>query len=478
MPSFLGDIELRGYAFEMAGTALLFLILGLGAIAWITGRARAAVFVREGAAKRRGYVNSLPSYHGWYLALWAVIPALAFLAIWNAISPGLITNMVLSDPAAADLPQDGFARAAILSEARAIAQGVQDTAFQVKAESFVPLYSKALAFYRWIGFGITITLLFAGGAYAYTRLKPDLRARHKVERLVMLALLIASLIATVTTIGIFASLILETIRFFQMVSPVEFLFGTNWSPRDTIVAGNDNGYGAIPLFWGTIFVGAIIAMIVAIPLGLMSAVFLTQYASHRLRSWLKPILEILAGVPTVVYGYFAALTVAPAVRDFAVMIGFSNAASDNALAAGVVMGVMIIPLVSSMADDSIAAVPSAMRDGSLAMGATKSETIKKVLLPAALPGVVGGILLAVSRAIGETMIVVMAAGYTANMTANPFKSISTITVQIKALLTGDINFNGPQVLAAFALGLTLFLVTFLLNLMALHVVKKYREAYD
>lgn len=462
----------------MAGTALLFLIFGLGLMAWITGRARAAVFVREGQGRQRGYVNSLPSYHGWFMCLWAIIPSLIFVLIWDAISPGLATNMVLSVPNAADLPQDAFARAAILSEARMIAQGVQQTSFQPMADTFVPLYRDALSHYRWIGFALSMVLFFAGALYAYTRLKPDLRARNKVEQLIMIALLVASLIATITTIGIFASLIFETIRFFQMVSPIEFLFGTNWSPQETITPGADNGYGAIPLFWGTIFVGAIIAMSVAIPLGLMSAVYLTQYASPALRKWLKPILEVLAGVPTVVYGYFAALTVAPAVRDFAVAVGLNNAASDNALAAGVVMGVMIIPLVSSMADDSIAAVPGAMRDGSLAMGATKSETIKKVLLPAALPGVIGGILLAVSRAIGETMIVVMAAGYTANLTANPLSSISTITVQIKALLTGDINFDGPQVLAAFALGLTLFLVTFLLNLFALRVVKKYREAYD
>jgi phosphate transport system permease protein len=423
-------------------------------------------------------VNSLPAYHGWYLALWAVIPALIFLLVWDMISPALVTNLVLTHPAAAGIAGDSFSRGAVLSEARAIALGIQETAFQPQAEALVPVYASALSRYRWIGFAITLTLFLVGALFAYTRLTPDLRARTKVEKLVMVLLLAASLIATLTTIGIFASLIFETVRFFQLVSPIEFLFGTRWSPSENIGAGYDNGYGAIPLFWGTIFVGAIIAMIVAVPLGLMSAVFLTQYASPQLRSWLKPILEILAGVPTVVYGYFAALTVAPLVRDAAVAIGFQNAASDNALAAGVVMGIMIIPLISSMSDDSIAAVPRAMRDGSLAMGATKSETIKNVLLPAALPGVVGGILLAVSRAIGETMIVVMAAGYTANLTANPFASISTITVQIKALLTGDINFNGPQVLAAFALGLTLFLVTFILNVMALRVVKKYREAYD
>ena len=462
----------------MTGTALLFLVLGLGLIGWIAGRARAAAFVRSAKNGPRGTVNSVPYYHGWFVAICAIAPALVFMFIWQSISPSLVTNMVLSAPAAADLPQEGFARAAILSEARAIAQGFQTAAFQGGSEKLVPLYKSALSYYKWIGVAATLLLLFAGGAYAFTRIKPDFRARSKVERVVMFGLLVASLIAILTTLGIFASLIFESWRFFSMVSPFEFLFGTEWNPKSVVTPGADNGYGAIPLFWGTIFIGAIIAMIVAIPLGLMSAIFLTQYASANVRKWMKPILEILAGVPTVVYGYFAALTVAPAVRDFAVMLGVSNAASDNALAAGIVMGVMIIPLVSSMSDDSIAAVPSAMRDGSLAMGATKSETIKQVLLPAALPGVVGGVLLAVSRAIGETMIVVMAAGYTANLTANPFATITTVTVQIVALLTGDQDFGSPHTLAAFALGLALFVTTFFLNYVALRVVKKYREAYE
>ena len=462
----------------MTGTALLFLVLGLGLVGWIFGRARASGFVRNAKGGPRGTVNSLPYYHGWFVAICAVAPALLFMLIWQSVSPALVTNMVLSAPAAAELPQDTFARAAILSEARAIAQGFQATAFQDMSDKLVPLYKGALSYYKWLGVAATLLLLFAGGAFAFTRLKPDFRARSKVERVIMFGLLVASLIAIITTLGIFASLIFETWRFFSMVSPFEFLFGTDWNPKSVITPGADNGYGAIPLFWGTIFIGAIIAMIVAIPLGLMSAIFLTQYASFTVRKWMKPILEILAGVPTVVYGYFAALTVAPAVRDFAVMLGVSNAASDNALAAGIVMGVMIIPLVSSMSDDSIAAVPNAMRDGSLAMGATKSETIKQVILPAALPGVVGGILLAVSRAIGETMIVVMAAGYTANLTANPFDTITTITVQIVALLTGDQDFGSPHTLAAFALGLTLFVTTFFLNYAALRVVKKYREAYE
>jgi phosphate transport system permease protein len=284
--------------------------------------------------------------------------------------------------------------------------------------------------------------------------------------------------AVFTTFGIVASLLYESWRFFSLVSPMEFLFGTHWTPRTDLVPGEENGFGSVPLFWGTIFIGAIIAMIVAIPLGLMSAIYLTQYAPATLRKWLKPMLEILAGVPTVVYGYFAALTVAPAVRDFALLIGMKDPTSESALAAGLVMGVMIIPLVSSMSDDSITAVPQSMRDGALALGATKSETIRKVLFPAALPGIVGGIMLAVSRAIGETMIVVMAAGLAANLTINPFSSVTTVTTQIVQLLTGDQEFDSAKTLAAFALGLVLFLITFALNIYALRIVKRYREAYE
>ncbi len=257
-------------------------------------------------------------------------------------------------------------------------------------------------------------------------------------------LLGASLIAILTTAGIVASLLYEAGRFFSVVPITDFLFGTHWSPQ--VIDPRDPGasLGAVPLFWGTFFIGAVIAMAVAIPFGLMSAIYLTQYAAPRARRIMKPVLEVLAGIPTVVYGYFAALTVAPAVRQFAVAIGIDWASSESALAAGLVMGVMIIPFVSSMADDSLAAVPSAMRDGSLAMGATTSETITRVMLPAALPGVVGGVLLAVSRAIGETMIVVMAASGVATLTANPFASTTTVTRQIVDLLTGEASSTAPR----------------------------------
>jgi len=326
--------------------------------------------------------------------------------------------------------------------------------------------------------GIAAVLIVAGFAIGFLKIKPDFRARQKVENVVVACLILASLVALVTTFGIVLSLLFETSRFFALVPVHEFLFGTHWSPANDVVAGEENGFGAVPLFWGTIFIGAIIAMIVAIPIGVMCAIYLTQYASSRLRAWLKPLLEILAGIPTVVYGYFAALTLGPLVRELAIAIGMENPTSESALAAGLVMGVMIIPLISSMADDSIAAVPSAMRDGALSLGSTKSETIRKVLVPAALPGIVGGVLLAVSRAIGETMIVVMAAGMAANMTVNPFASVTTVTTQIVQLLTGDQEFDSAKTLSAFALGLVLFIITLLLNVVALTIVKRYREAYE
>ncbi len=460
----------------MHGFTLILLMLGFGGIGWMVARARAARFAKPATAADRP--NSLPSQHGWHMAIWIAAPALLFLSIWSAVSPALVRDAVLQAPAAAGLPGPGFERSAILAEARALALGNAYGAFNQQAEVLAPAYAAAQSRYDWIGTALAILLAFAGGAFAFTRIRPDYRARTQVERAVMLALLVASLIAILTTLGIFLSLVIESWRFFRIVPVTDFLFGTNWSPQ--VIRSTDPGatLGAVPLFWGTFFIGAVIAMIVAIPFGLMSAIYLTQYAKPTVRKWMKPILEILAGVPTVVYGYFAALTVGPAIRDLAVLLGMPFASSESALAAGLVMGVMIIPFVSSMADDSIAAVPQSMRDGSLAMGATTSETIGKVLLPAALPGVVAGVLLAVSRAIGETMIVVMAASGAASITLNPFESATTVTKQIVDLLTGEAEFDSPKTLAAFALGLTLFAITFLLNVVALRVVKRYREAYE
>jgi phosphate transport system permease protein len=461
----------------MSAATLFVIALGLALAGWVAARAKAWSFQR---ATPRGRMAALPSYHAWYVALWIAVPTLVFIAIWSVISSQLVTTAVLSSPAAADLPAFGFQRQAILSEARAVAQGNATAVFNPAARDLVEPYRAALTRYSIIGGIVTLIVALAGGAFAFLRLRPDFTARTRVERAVMGLLLIASLVAILTTIGIFASLVYETILFFGKVDPISFLFGTHWAPDPMANAANPDAtrYGAIPLFWGTLFIGAIIAMIVAIPLGLMSAIYLTQYASPKVRQWVKPALEILAGVPTVVYGYFAALTVAPFVRDVAQSVGIANASSESALAAGLVMGVMIIPFVSSMADDSIAAVPAAMRDGSLAMGATSSETIRKVMVPAALPGIVAGVMLAVSRAIGETMIVVMAASTAANLTANPLEAMTTVTVQIVALLTGEGSFDHPATLSAFALGLVLFLVTLALNFISLRVVKRYREAYE
>jgi phosphate transport system permease protein len=451
-------------------------VLGIAAIAGWFARSRATVLRGAG-----GRLHSLPNYHGFHVVIWAAIPALLFLAIWAPIQGKLVNRAVLSSPEAQSLPTFAMQRDSILSEAKEIAAGERDAGFNPESEGLVPRFREAGGRYSTLGGALAIFLAIGGAALAFRRVKVDFRARSQVERWVMGLLVGASLIAILTTLGIVLSLLFESLRFFHLVSPTEFLFGTQWSPQTALradQAGSSGAFGSIPLFWGTVFIGAIIAMIVAIPLGLMSAIFLTQYAHTTVRAWMKPILEILAGVPTVVYGYFAALTVAPAVRDFGIAIGVTSASSESALAAGLVMGIMIIPFVSSMADDSIAAVPQAMRDGSLALGATKSETIRKVVLPAALPGVVGGVLLAVSRAIGETMIVVMAAGLAANLTANPFASVTTVTAQIVQLLTGDQEFDSAKTLAAFALGLLLFLITLVLNLVALTVVRRYREAYE
>ncbi|MCY1671493.1 phosphate ABC transporter permease subunit PstC [Novosphingobium sp. SL115] len=460
----------------MSPAILLLLAFGLGLLGWLAARSRAWAFRRADPQVR---LHSLPNFHGWYVALWVGVPAIVFAVLWNAVSPMLITAHVMADPAASLLPAFGFERETMLAEARAVAEGKAFGVFNEESQALVAPYRTAITLYDSIGLAVTMIVAFAGGAFAFLRLKPDFTARTRVERAVMALLLIASLVAILTTIGIIVSLVFETVRFFGMVSPVDFLFGTHWSP-DPMSSGAPDGadFGAIPLFWGTIYIGAIIAMIVAIPLGLMSAIFLTQYASGTVRKIMKPLLEILAGVPTVVYGYFAALTVAPLVRDAAQAIGISSASTESAVAAGLVMGIMIIPFVSSMADDSIAAVPQSLRDGSLAMGATTAETIRKVLVPAALPGIVAGVMLAISRAIGETMIVVMAAGASANLTANPFESMTTVTFQIVAMLTGEGSFDHPATLSAFALGMVLFLVTLTLNFIALRVVKRYREAYE
>jgi phosphate transport system permease protein len=456
------------------GLALVAILIVAFAAGWLG-------FDRARRFRTAGRLHSLPSYHGTYIALWAAIPALLLLAAWAPMQSRLVDQAVLASPEGRVLPSVEMQRDSILSEAHEIASGEREQGFNPESSTLAPRIAKAQSRFALMGGAVALLVALAGAFLAARRSTLQFRARTGVERWFMVVLFAASMIAILTTLGILLSLMFESLRFFRLYPATSFIFGLDWSPQTAIradQAGSSGAFGSIPLLWGTFFIGAIIAMVVAIPLGLMSAIYLTQYAHRQVRAWLKPILEILAGIPTVVYGYFAALTVAPMVRDFGLSIGVTSASSESALAAGVVMGIMIIPFISSMADDSIAAVPQAMRDGSLAMGATKSETIRRVLLPAALPGVMGGILLAVSRAIGETMIVVMAAGLSANLTANPFASVTTVTVQIVQLLTGDQEFDSAKTLAAFALGLALFLITLLLNLIALHIVRRYREQYE
>lgn len=457
-------------------SALVLLLIGLATIGFLVTRSRAASFATADSRS----VHSRPSYHGWFSFIWVLVPPALLVAAWAVLSPSYIEPTVINSLPADMQPAPGMARQMFLDEVRSLATGETDAAFTPGAAEAAQIYKAVTARANWIVTALAASLAVLGFAYAFTRARPDFRARTRVERFIMGLLILASIVAILTTLGIIFSLIFESWRFFERVSVFEFLFGTHWSPQEAIRAdqvGSSGAFGAVPLFWGTIFI-TIIAMAVAVPIGLLSAIYLTQYASARFRRWMKPILEILAGVPTVVYGFFAALTVAPLVRQFGYSIGIESASSESALAAGLVMGVMIIPFMSSLSDDAITAVPQAMKDGSLALGATPSETIRKVLIPAALPGIVGGFLLAVSRAIGETMIVVMAAGLAANLTANPFESVTTVTTQIVALLTGDQEFDSAKTLSAFALGLVLFLVTLALNVYALRVVKKYREAYE
>ena len=340
------------------------------------------------------------------------------------------------------------------------------------------IFSELLEF-RKILFILSIFIFFLTAFFTFKKIKNEFKARDKVEKIIELFLLVCSSLAILITVGIFLSVIFESNRFFESIPLTEFLFGTHWSPQMPIredQAGSTGAFGAVPLFTGT-FLIAFIAMCIAGPIGLMSAIFLSEYASKSVRDIVKPLTEILAGIPTVVYGFFAVIVVAPFIRNTGNYFGI-EVASESALAAGLVMGVMIIPFVSSISDDVINAVPQNLKNGSLGVGATKSETIKLVIIPAALPGIIGGLLLAVSRAIGETMIVVMAAGMSANLTANPFEAVTTVTVQIVVLLVGDQEFDSPKTLAAFALGLVLFIMTLILNYIALHIVRKYREQYE
>ncbi|MFC3724292.1 phosphate ABC transporter permease subunit PstC [Neoaquamicrobium sediminum] len=449
--------------------ALLLVLLGF---AYQMGWSRSRSLVTGGSK-----LHSRPSYHGSLAAIWALLPALLILGLWALLGTTATRAYIIAQlpPEIASLT--GADLAGAIARIRQI-----ETGFGVLGETapWENAAAQALREFRLLTYAVVLAAAAGTGALglfmARRRITARLRARNEVEGVVRVLLIGCSVVAILTTVGIVASLLSEAIRFFTFVSPVDFFFGTVWNPRFSSVGSGSGDYGLLPLLWGTLMV-ATIAMIVALPIGLMTAIYLSQYAPPKVRSTVKPIVEVLAGIPTIVYGFFALVTVGPFLAAIGNTLGIDIRAT-SALTAGVVMGIMIIPFISSLSDDVIRQVPRAMRDGSLGLGATQSETIKRVILPAALPGIVGAFLLAVSRAIGETMIVVLAAGNSPYLRLNPGEPVSTVTVTIVNQLTGDTDFASPQSLVAFALGLTLFAMTLVLNVVALYIVRRYREQYE
>jgi len=457
-------------------TALAFGILLAAAILGYAINRQAARAIRA----RGERLHSLAGYYGTYAGLWVLVPVLTLILLWLVLQGPVIDRMVMAGlPTGAVAGLDGGALQLVLSEIKSIAGGRVFGApedWKLAAAGRLGLLQDRSSLYLVIAVALS-SLGIIG--FARTRVAAAFRARQGVEGMVSGLMIFCSLVAIFTTLGIVASLMFETMRFLSMVPITEFLFGLNWEPQipmraDQVAA--EGAFGWIPVIMGTLVI-TVVALVVAVPVGLLSAIYLNEFAPARLRAVAKPMLEILAGVPTVVYGFFAILVVAPAIREFGRQIGL-DVSPNTALAAGGVMGIMLIPFISSFTDDALSAVPQTLRDGALALGATRAEAMLNVQFPAALPGIVGGVLLAVSRAIGETMIVVMAAGLIAKMTVNPLESVTTVTVQIVTLLIGDTAFDNPKTLAAFALGMMLFLVTLCINVLALGVVRKYREAYD
>lgn len=486
------------------GLAFL-LVLAVGLVAFVIAHRRAARH-GEGSIK----AHSRPHYHGWWAFMLATLPAALLVICW-AIGSGAYVDSHISDRVQdeAGSANPGASHQLSVSLIRSLAGGLRRldadtlaTLPQSFAELQPLLADKGVALatdtkdymipvaveanrlndrLSLAGSVAALVLSIAGAAFAIRQVQPRARARNSVERLMLWGLLGASTIAIVTTVGIVLSMLFQTISFFERVPPLGFFFGTVWDPRfaDAGAGATEGQFGLIPLLAGTLYI-ALVAMLVAVPVGLMSAVYMAEYAPAKLRAVVKPALELLAGIPTIVYGIFALVTLGPFLRDLSAALwgGTPFIQAQSIFTAGFVMGIMLIPVVSSLSDDIITAVPRAMRDGSLGLGATRSETIRRVILPAALPGIVGAILLTASRAIGETMIVVLAAGVAANLTANPFEAMTTITVKIVNQLTGDLEFNSPQTLVAFALGITLFFLTLIMNIAALYIVRKYREQYE
>jgi phosphate transport system permease protein len=484
----------------MSFFTLLLILLVIGIVGFVLCRQR----VLSLAANNPRSLHSLPNYYGWHAFVMAVVPAVLALAVWMIVQP-LLVERQLASFIPAEIREDPPARTLFMADVRRVADGLnvaiergvitsEEAATMPPEQVRGALASARVALggevstavldaaqdYR--GFAATgalgrsilaILLSLAGVVYAFRMTSPQFRARNRVEFVVQGLLILASTIAILTTVGIVLSLLTESLRFFTLYPIQDFFFGLTWSPN---FRGN-SALGLVPLLWGTLYI-SLVAMLVAVPIGIFTAIYLAEYAHPRVRAVIKPLIEVIAGIPTVVFGLFALVTVGPFLRDwFAQPFGFGNSGS-SVMTAGLVIGILNIPFISSLADDIINAVPQAMRDGSYGLGATKSETIRQVILPAALPGIVGAVLLAASRAIGETMIVTMGAGASAALDLNPFQAMTTITVKIVSQLTGDTEFNSPETLVAFALGMTLFVITLGLNIFALYIVRKYREQYE
>jgi phosphate transport system permease protein len=465
----------------MAGYYFLTLAV-LVALGFLAGRQRAAAIAV--GADSGSMLHSLPAYHGLLTAAMVLVPMLALFTIGAPVL-GRLANVAALSHFPPEIAGDELKRGVALRDVLNVAAGQFSGAPPQDLKEAAESYSSTLSWGNWIIYSLGTALGVLAIVFNRARISPTFRARNHFERFVIVVLGVCATVAILTTIGIVFSVLFETYRFFfdpalkGRPTVTDFLFGTEWNPQAALRADQGDiqtAFGFVPLLTGTLLI-TFIAICVAGPLGLFSAIYLSEYATPRFRAFAKPVLEILAGIPTVVLGFFAALTVAPYIRGWGEYFGL-DVASESALAAGLVMGMMIIPFISSLSDDVINAVPQSLRDGAYALGATRSETIQKVVLPAALPGIVSAFMLAISRAIGETMIVVMAAGLAANLTFNPLEAVTTITVQIKTILVGDQEFDSAKTLAAFALGFVLFFVTLMLNVIALHVVRRYREQYD
>ncbi len=455
---------------------LIGVLLAIIAIAYQVGLIKSRKLAGKG--NNSAMLHSRPGYYGVLVALWCGIPAFLILIVWNLVEPSVFQHVILNNvPENIRLSLDPASTSVMVDRVQAIASGfgVSDTpaAYELAAAEQLKKIENIGSFAK---LAVVVSAALIGLVMAKRRIAEKYRARNQVEKVLNVALALCSGVAILTTVGIVMSMFSEAMRFFSFVNPLDFFFGTEWNPGFSTSGSAEGSYGLLPLLWGTLMVSGI-ALLVAVPVGLMIAIYLAEYAKPSFRAWSKPAIEVLAGIPTIVYGVFALMIIGPFAKQLGAYIGLDINAT-SALTAGFVMGIMIIPFVSSLSDDIITQVPRALRDGSLGLGATKSETIRQVVIPAALPGIIGAFLLAASRAIGETMIVVLAAGNSPLLHINPLEAVSTVTITIVNQLTGDTDFASPQALVAFALGLTLFVITLGLNIVALYIVRKYREQYE